>query len=129
LPDANNNPPPPNQSNRWSIVPAGLLLIALALIVTYTNRTAFSSPLAIVVVAAIGLVALLLQLRIRKDLDSKIHPPMALNVAGLAFAILALFADALHLSANIMLVAALGAVLCFGISGAVVLHALRKKRA
>ena len=44
---------------------AGLLLVALALVVIYTSRGAFFNPLALVVVAAIGLAALLLQLRLR----------------------------------------------------------------
>jgi hypothetical protein len=46
---------------------------------------------------------------------------------GLAFAVAAVFADVLHLSPNLSLVAALGAVLCFAISGGTVLHALRRK--
>ena len=111
----------------WGIVAAGLLLLALALIVLYTNRTAFSSPLAIVVVAAIGLAALLLQLRLRKDLNASVRSPLWLNVLGLLFAGVAAFADVLHLSPNLMLVAALGAVICFAISGITVLRALRKR--
>jgi drug/metabolite transporter (DMT)-like permease len=128
VPDVAPNSAPSAQSRRWSIVFAGLLLIALTLVVVYTSRSAFSSPLAIVVVAAIGLVALLLQLRIKKNLGSTIQAPLSLNFVGLVFAIGALFADVLHLSSNLMLIAALGAVLCFGISGVVVLHAMRKKR-
>jgi hypothetical protein len=49
-------------------------------------------------------------------------------VLGLIFAIAAVFADVLHLSANLLLIAALGAVLCFAVSGTTVLHALRKKK-
>ena len=70
LPDAAPNPVPAPNPRRWSIVAAGLLLLALALVVIYTSRSAFFSPLALVVVAAIGLAALLLQLRLRKDEDS-----------------------------------------------------------
>jgi hypothetical protein len=110
------------------LVAAGLLLIALAVVVIYTSRPAFSSPLAMVVVAAIGLAALLLQLRLRKDLATPVHAPLWLNVLGLLFAVVAVFADILHLSAGWMLVAALGAVISFGISGVAVLHALRKKK-
>jgi hypothetical protein len=146
LPDAASNPPPAPESNqrtkssRWSIVAAGLLLLALALVVIYTSRSAFSSPLALVVVAAIGLAALLLQLRLRKDLsaqasaqpniqtNNEVRAPLWLNVLGLVFAIAAVLADILHLSPNAMLVAALGAVVCFAISGTAVLRALRKKR-
>ena len=128
MPDAASNPGPAPQPRRWSIVAAGLLLIALALVVIYTSRPAFFSPVALVVVAAIGLAALLLQLRLRKDLRTSVRAPLWLNVLGLVFAMAAVFADVLHLSANLMLIAALGAVVCFAISGTVVLRALRKHR-
>jgi uncharacterized membrane protein HdeD (DUF308 family) len=127
LPDAASKPTPSPQPRRWTILAAGLLLLALALVVIYTSGRAFFSPLALVVVAAIGLAALLLQLRLRKDIGIPVRAPLWLNVLGLAFAITAVFADVLHLSANFMLIAALGAVTCFAISGAAVLHALRKK--
>jgi FtsH-binding integral membrane protein len=128
LPDAVSNSAPAAKPRRWSIVAAGFLLLALAVVVIYTSRSAFFSPLAIVVVAAIGLAALLLQLKLRKDLTGSIHAPLWLNLLGLIFAVGAVFADILHLSANLMLVAALGAVVCFGASGVVVLRTLRKKR-
>jgi len=86
------------------------------------------SPLALVVVAAIGLAALLLQLRLRKDLGSPIRAPLWLNVLGLLFAISAVLADILHLSSSVMMVSALGAVVCFAISGITVLRTLRKKQ-
>jgi hypothetical protein len=146
LPEAAPNPPPApepsprTKSRRWSIVSAGLLLLALALVVIYTSRAAFSSPLALVVVAAIGLAALLLQLRFRKDLSAQASPPASaqpsnqvraplwLNVLGLVFATAAVLADIFRLSPNAMLIAALGAVFCFAISGTAVLRALRKKK-
>ena len=128
LPDAPSNPAPAPKSRRWSVISAGLLLLALALVVIYTSRSAFSSPLALVVVAAIGLTALLLQLRFRKDASSDVRAPLWLNVPGLIFAVAAVFADVLHFSSNITLVAALGSVVCFAISGTTVLHALRKKK-
>jgi uncharacterized membrane protein len=136
LPDAASNPVLALRPRRWSIVAAGLLLAALALVVIYTSRSAFFSPLALVVVAAIGLAALLLQLRLRrerdrdadKDLSTPVRAPLWLNVLGLIFAIAAVFADILHLSANLLLIAALGAVLCFAVSGTTVLHALRRKK-
>jgi uncharacterized membrane protein len=131
LPDAAPNPVPAPNPRRWSVVPAGLLLLALALVVIYTSRSAFFSPLALVVVAAIGLAALLLQLRLRKeeDKDPQVRAPLWLNVVGLVFAISAVFADVLRLSGNLLLIAALGAVICFAVSGMTVLHALRKKKA
>jgi len=129
LPDAASNPAPEPKSRRWSIIAAGLLLLALALVVIYTSRSAFSSPLALVVVAAIGLAALLLQLRLRKDAaSSEVHAPLWLNVPGLILAIAAVFADVFHFSASVSLLAALGSVVCFAISGTTVLRALRKKR-
>ena len=128
LPDAASNSAPAAKPRRWSIVAAGFLLLALAVVVIYTSRSAFFSPLAIVVVAAIGLAALLLQLKLRKDLTGSIRAPLWLNLLGLIFAVGAVFADILHLNANMMLVAALGAVVCFGVSGVVVLHALRKRK-
>jgi len=127
LHDPAANPPPQPKPRGWGLVAAGLLLLALALVVLYTGRGAFLSPLALVVVAAIGLAALLLQLRLRKDVSRAIHAPVWLNVLGLIFAITALSADFFHLRANLLLVAALGAVLCFSISGVAVLHSLRKQ--
>jgi hypothetical protein len=132
LPEATSNPTPSNRSpapkpSRGTIFAAGFLLLALAIVVLYTSRAAFSSPLALVVVAAIGLAALLLQLRLRRDAGVRVRAPLWLNVLGLIFAVAAVFADALPLSPGLLQIAALGAVVCFGISGIVVLHALRKK--
>ncbi|HWJ48749.1 MAG TPA: hypothetical protein VNS62_13930 [Candidatus Udaeobacter sp.] len=125
--DAASNPTPPPKPRGWPLVAAGLLLLALALVVLYTGRRAFLSPLALVVVAAIGLAALLLQLRLRKDSDTRVHAPLWLNVLGLIFAISAVIIDFLHLSANIMLVAALAAVVCFAVSGMSVLRSMRTR--
>ena len=83
------------------------------------------SPLALVVVAAIGLAALLLQLRLRRDIEKPVHAPFWLNVLGLVCAVAAVFADVLHLTSNLLLMTALGAVICFAVSGVTVLHALR----
>lgn len=117
-----------SKPRRWSIVSAGLLLLALAMVVIYTNRPAFASPLALVVVAAIGLAALLVQLRIGKNKHASLRSRLWLNVAGLILAVAAVFADYLRLNPNFMLVTALGAVVCFGISGATILRDLRKTR-
>lgn len=105
-----------------------MLLLALALVVIYTGRGAFRSPIALVVVAAIGLAALLLQLRLRHDLTS-VRRPLWLNALGVACATVAVVADVLHLNFAVLLVTALGAVVCFAISGIIVLNALRKPRA
>lgn len=99
-----------------------------------------------VVVAAIGLAALLLQRRLRPDLrsdlasslgpaaqpaspqDSPSGAPLRLNAAGVLFAIAAVFADVLHLNPALTLITALAAVISFAISGVIVLSALRKPR-
>jgi peptidoglycan/LPS O-acetylase OafA/YrhL len=113
---------------RWSIFASAILLVALAVVVIYTNRGAFFSPLALVVVAAIGMAALLLQLRLRPDGPTPVRAPLWLNVLGLGCAVAAVCADLFHVSAGFLLVAALGAVVCFGVSGIVVLRALSKQK-
>ena len=123
-----SNPRPQTNPRGWALVAAGFLLLALSVVVLYTGRGAFLSPLALVVVAAIGLAALLLQLRLRKDMDKSIHPPLWINVLGLIFAVAAVIADFLHLGGNFMLIAALGAVVCFAVSGIAVLRSLRKQQ-
>jgi uncharacterized membrane protein len=97
--------------------------------VIYTKRNAFFSPLAVVVVAAIGLAAVLLQLRYyNREHSNPVHAPMWLNILGVVFALTALFADFLDLSGQMAEVMALGAVGSFAISSAVILHAFRKRR-
>ena len=64
-------PPRPNLA-RWSIMAAGLLLARPRSGGDLHQRSAFFSPLALVVVAAIGLAALLLQLRLRRDLSNDV---------------------------------------------------------
>lgn len=129
MPDISPNLAVEPPRRRSTIVAAGLLLVALALVVIYTSRGAFHSPLALVVVAAIGLAALLLQLRLRPDLASSIRSPLWLNGIGVGLALAAVFADFLHLNGALMLVAALGAVVSFALSGVIVLSAMRKRRA
>lgn len=121
---------PPSRSA--TIIAAGLLLAALALVILYTSRGAFLSPLALVVVAAIGVAALLLQLRLRPNLSgvraSAARGPLWLNALGVICAIGALFADILHLNEGSVLVVALAAVVSFAVSGIIILNALRKQR-
>ena len=121
---------PPRRSS--TIVAAGLLLAALALVVLYTSRGAFLSPVALVVIAAIGVAALLLQLRLRPDLSSSVRAsargPLWLNGAGVIFAVGALFADVLHFSATFMSITALAAVVSFSVSGILLISAMRKTR-
>jgi hypothetical protein len=128
-------PTPPPRS--LTVIAAGLLLAALALVVLYTSRKAFLSPVALVVVAAIGVAALLLQRRLRPDLSSSqtspapsssSKAPLALNLIGVLFAAAAVFADVLHLDPAVLLIAALAAVVSFAISAIIVLNALRHPR-
>jgi hypothetical protein len=128
VPDAASNPPVTPKPRRWTILAAGFLLLALALVVIYTSRSAFLSPLALVVVAAIGLAALLLEARLRRGIGAPVRAPLWLNVVGLVFAVAAVCADVFRLSAALLQVCALGAVACFALSGVVVLHARRKLR-
>jgi drug/metabolite transporter (DMT)-like permease len=114
---------------RWTVLASGLLCGILAVIVLFTNPRAFSSPVAVVVVAAIGLAAVLLQLRLRnREHAPTVHPPVWLNILGIVLALTALFAQWLHFSPEIEQIAALGAVGSFGVSSAVILHAFRKQR-
>ena len=113
-------------ARRWTVIASGLLLLALALVVIYTGPNAFFSPLALVVVAAIGLAALLFQVWFRRDLPN-IHSPLWLNVLGILCAMVSLFADYLRMKRGMLDLVAFAAVVCFGISGSLLLHALRRR--
>ncbi|MFZ0797639.1 MAG: hypothetical protein WCA13_02690 [Terriglobales bacterium] len=113
-------------ARRWTVIASGLLLLALALVVIYTGPQAFFSPVALVVVSAIGLAALLLQVRFRRDLPN-IYSPLWLNVLGILCAMVSLFADYLRMSGRMLDLVAFAAVFCFGISGSLILHALRRR--
>lgn len=132
MPEDPSNSGPAPAPRGATIIAAGLLLAALALVVLFTERGAFLSPVALVVIAAIGVAALLLQIRLRPDLSPSVRAsargPLWLNALGVIFAVGALFADVLRLSATLMLIAALAAVVFFSISGIIVLSALRKPR-
>ena len=112
-------------ARRWTVIAAGLLILALALVVIYTGPAAFLSPIALVVVAAIGLAALLFQVRFRQDLP-EVRSPLGLNILGLLCATGSLLADYLHMSRSVLELVAFSAVVCFGISGSLILHALRR---
>ena len=112
-----------------TVIASGLLCCLLGLVVIFTSRGAFNSLLAVVTVAAIGLAAVLLQLRVRnREKNPALHPPVWLNVVGIVFALAAVFADFLKLSPGAAEAIALGAVGCFAVSGAIILHAFRKDR-
>ena len=112
-------------ARRWTVIASGLLLLALAIVVIYTRPNAFLSPIALMVVAAIGLAALLLQVRFRRDLP-EFRSPLWLNVLGLLCGILSLVADFLGVHRPEVDIVAFAAVVCFGISGSLILHALRR---
>ena len=116
----------PLRARRYTVIASGLLILALALVVIYTGRNAFLSPLALVVVSAIGLVALLLQLRFREGL-AQVRAPFWLNLLGVLCAVFALIADFLHMARNTLEIAAFAAVICFAISGSLILHDLRHR--
>ncbi len=117
-----------NHSRRWTVIVSGLLCGVLALVVIYTNRGGLSSPLAIVVLAAIGLLALILQLRLRAADLRPVHAPIWLNVGGIVFALAALMADVRRIHPEAAPVLALLAVACFGLSSFSVLKNLRSER-
>jgi hypothetical protein len=113
-------------ARRWTVIASGLLLLALALVVIYTGPNAFLSPVALVVVSAIGLAALLLQVWFRRDLPN-IQPPLWLNTLGILCAMVSLFADNLRMTRRMLDLVAFAAVVCFGISGSLILRALRRQ--
>jgi len=116
----------PALGRRRTVIASGLLILALALVVIYTGPNAFLSPIALVVVAAIGLAALLLQLRFREGI-ARVRTPFWLNILGLLCAVLALAADFLRVQRRTLEIIAFAAVICFAISGSLILHALRRK--
>lgn len=119
---------PSNPARRWTVLAAGFLILAITLVVVYAGSAAFHSPLAAVVLAAIGLAAVLLQLRLRTDSPRQVRVPQWLNLIGIVCAGCALFADRLRIGSGLYQVAALGAVGCFGISSLIVLDGMRKSR-
>jgi peptidoglycan/LPS O-acetylase OafA/YrhL len=116
------------KSRRWTVIVSGLLCAVLALIVLYTNRGSFTSPRSIVVVAAVGILALFFRLQGQAD-DSHAIPGLHwLNLLAIVFALAAVAGDLLHLRYELAPIMALLAVGCFAVGGALVLHNLRKRR-
>jgi hypothetical protein len=115
---------------RVTVITSGLLCIALALVVLFSSPAAFRSPLAIVLMACVGTAAVLLQLRLRKKSQNGVlHPPLWLNVVGIALALIALFPGMLHISPRMEQIMATGAVGSFAVSSAIVLYSFRKQAA
>lgn len=119
-----------SRTRRWTVIASGLLCGAMALVVLFTNRGAFYSPLAVVVMGAVGLAAVLLQLRLQnRDETPPSTSPAWLNVVGILFALAAFFVDLFHLNSQVTEALALGAVASFGISGVIILRSFRKRLA
>jgi uncharacterized membrane protein len=110
------------------VIASGLLCGALAMVVLFTNRGAFFSPLAVVVMGAVGLAAVLLQLRLQnRKQEQSSNSPAWLNVLGIVFALAAFFSDLFHINQQITESLALGAVASFGVSGVIILRSFRKR--
>ena len=114
------------KNRRWPIYTSAFLIAALAVVVIYTTRSAFVSPIALVVLAAIGSMALLLQLRFRNE-GAGSRSPFWLNALGIALALVAMFGSSLHLRMQTIELTAFGSVACFGISGIILFNAIRKR--
>ena len=113
---------------RWTVIASGLLCFMLALVVLFTNRGSFRSPLAVVVVAAIGLAAVLLQLRtFNRNRIEQVRAPFWLNSLGIVLALVALFSGALHLRQTTADAIALAAVGVFAVSSTIMLNTFRKR--
>jgi hypothetical protein len=56
-----------------------------------------------------------------------VHSPLWLNILGILCALVSLFGDYLRLTRRTLDLVAFTAVLCFGISGSLILHSLRKR--
>ena len=120
---------PPVRSRRWTVLASGLLCGLLGLVVIYTRPSAFYSPIAVMIVAAIGLTAVLLQLRFyNREQLKPMRAPLWLNIVGIVLAVLALFPNVLHLHAAVAEMMPMGAIGAFSISSAVVLDGFRKRR-
>jgi FtsH-binding integral membrane protein len=118
-----------SKSRRWTVLASGFLCGALALVVLFTNRRAFHSPIAVLVVACIGFAALLMQLRWGRPDNVKIAQPHAwLNSAGIILAVSAVILDFLRISTQWVQALALAAIGVLGLSGIFILHALRRQR-
>ena len=116
------------KQRRWTVILSGLLIGILGLIVTLTSRSAFLSPTAVIVVAAVGLAALLLQLRLRHPQMPAVRIPTWLNVLATLLAMTAFFGDILRIRPPVSEVLALLAVGCFAVSGGMIMRATRKQR-
>ena len=104
-----------------------MLCAALTLVVLFTSPAALHSPTTVVVMALIGTAAVLLQLRLRNDDETRpVRSPLWLNVLGILLALGALFPAALHLGPRLARALVFGAVASFAVSSAMILQSFRK---
>src|SRR6185312_1763525 len=82
-----------SKSRRWTVLASGFLCGVLALVVLFTSPRAFHSPIAVLVVACIGFVALLMQLRLDRGQAALAHPHTWLNSIGMLLAVGAVVLD------------------------------------
>lgn len=92
----------------------------------------FLSPLSMVVVAAVGVAALLLQARLQPEAvpanaRASSRGSLWFTAIGVGFSIGAVFGDVFHLKPWFMGATALAAVVCFAAGGIVLLNMLRKR--
>ena len=94
----------------------------------FTNRRKFFSPLAVVVMGAVGMAAVRLQLRLQnRDQAHSSSSPAWLNVLGIVFALAALFTDLFRVVPQVTKALPVGAVTSFGTSGVIILGSFRKR--
>src|SRR5262249_52229867 len=116
-------------AKRKTVLGAGLLCIALTLVVLFTSPAAFRSSAAVIVMALIGAAAVLLQLQVRAAGEPHSRSPLWLNLMGIVLTVAALFPAALHVAPRLLQALVLGAVGSFAISSAMILHSFRKRSA
>lgn len=114
--------------HRRTVIASGLLCCALILVVLFTNPAAFRSPAAMVVMALIGTAAVLVQLRLRNDDQTRlVRSPLWLNIVGIVSSVAALFPAIFRLDPRLTQLLALAAVSSFALSSAIILHSFRKR--
>ena len=68
------------RTRRWTVIASGLLCGAMAMVVLFTNRGAFYSPLAVVVMGAVGLAGFGEFVRVARDRRHfRPHAPRTMN--------------------------------------------------
>lgn len=118
-----------SKARRWTVLASGFLCGLLALVVLFTTPRAFHSAIAVLVVASIGFVALLLQLRFASPKDSPASQPHAwLNIVATVLALSAVILDFLRVNNQWVMALALAAIVVFGVSGIFIWHTLRRQQ-